>query len=187
VHGRRLACGNGKYEVFFDDIEWAGGERVRDYLVVAPRAQAPGLVSGVAVLPVVDGKFALIRVYRRAIDEHAWEVPRGFVDRGEAPLAAALRELGEETGLACRPADMLPLGAVAPEGGLLAGRLCLYAALDCTRARPFDAAEFGHHELRLFEPAEMAGMAANSQIQDPGTLVAYYRYRALPDRGRTFD
>ena len=30
----------------------------------------------------------------------AWQMPQGGIDAGETPLAAALRELGEETGLA---------------------------------------------------------------------------------------
>lgn len=29
----------------------------------------------------------------------AWQMPQGGIDRGEAPRAAALRELGEETGI----------------------------------------------------------------------------------------
>src|SRR5215211_9403183 len=30
-----------------------------------------------------------------------WQLPKGLVGRGEAPAEAALREVGEETGLAC--------------------------------------------------------------------------------------
>jgi putative (di)nucleoside polyphosphate hydrolase len=33
------------------------------------------------------------------LDNPAWQMPQGGIDPGEAPLAAALRELGEETGL----------------------------------------------------------------------------------------
>jgi hypothetical protein len=73
---------------------------------------------------------------------------------------------------------------IAPEAGVLAGRICLFAALDCVPARPFDAGELGHHELRLFEAAEVARMAANSELQDPGTLVAYFRLQALAEHRR---
>ena len=42
----------------------------------------------------------------------AWQMPQGGIDAGEAPLAAALRELGEETGIA---ADKVELIATAQE------------------------------------------------------------------------
>ena len=184
VHGRKLAGANTKFDVFFDDVEWTAGVRVPEYLVVDPRAPAAGLVSGVAVLPVVDGRFALIRLYRHAIRDHVWEVPRGFVEPGENPLTAAMRELEEETGLACPETGMRPLGLIAPEGGVIAVRFGLYAALDCRQARAFDAAEFGHHDLRFFDAEEMAAMAAGSEIQDPSTLIAYFRLQALTDGGR---
>jgi predicted NUDIX family NTP pyrophosphohydrolase len=37
--------------------------------------------------------------YWRGKDRGAWSVPKGQIEPGEDPLAAALRELGEETGL----------------------------------------------------------------------------------------
>ena len=42
----------------------------------------------------------------------AWQMPQGGIDAGEAPLSAALRELGEETGIA---ADKVELIATARE------------------------------------------------------------------------
>lgn len=42
----------------------------------------------------------------------AWQMPQGGIDPGEAPLAAALRELREETGV---PADAVELVAEAPD------------------------------------------------------------------------
>lgn len=39
-----------------------------------------------------------------------WELPGGLIDPGEAPAAAAARELEEELGFAASPAAMQPLG-----------------------------------------------------------------------------
>ena len=41
----------------------------------------------------------------------AWQMPQGGIDPGEAPLDTAVRELGEETGIA---ADLVELIAEAP-------------------------------------------------------------------------
>ena len=42
-------------------------------------------------------------------DDGAWTIPKGLLDDGEEPLAAALREFQEETGLT-PTAPYLPLG-----------------------------------------------------------------------------
>jgi predicted NUDIX family NTP pyrophosphohydrolase len=49
-------------------------------------------------------------------DAGAWTIPKGLIDPGEDPLAAARREFGEETGL--RPGGpFLPLGSVRLKSG----------------------------------------------------------------------
>jgi ADP-ribose pyrophosphatase len=42
-----------------------------------------------------------------------WEVPAGLIEPGEAPAAAAARELEEELGFAVSPEAMMPLGPTA--------------------------------------------------------------------------
>jgi len=49
-------------------------------------------------------------------DDGAWTIPKGLVDEGEEPLAAACREMEEETGV--RPAGpFLPLGEIRQKAG----------------------------------------------------------------------
>ena len=45
-----------------------------------------------------DGKYIFERQYRHGLDCVAWEIPAGVIEKGEKPLAAARRELMEETG-----------------------------------------------------------------------------------------
>ena len=49
-------------------------------------------------------------------DDGAWSVPKGLVDDGEEPLAAAVRECQEEFGVTVA-GDFLPLGALKQSGG----------------------------------------------------------------------
>jgi len=49
-------------------------------------------------------------------DVGAWMIPKGLIEAGEDPLAAALREFEEETGLA-PPLDRRPLQPLRQAGG----------------------------------------------------------------------
>jgi 8-oxo-dGTP diphosphatase len=54
----------------------------------------------------VDGELEICLVHRPKYDD--WSHPKGKLKRGEAPLAAALREVAEETGYAAAPGAELP-------------------------------------------------------------------------------
>jgi predicted NUDIX family NTP pyrophosphohydrolase len=50
-------------------------------------------------------------------DHGAWSVPKGEIEPREDLLAAAVRELAEETGVRVEPARALPLGSIQQKGG----------------------------------------------------------------------
>lgn len=53
-------------------------------------------------------------------DDGSWTIPKGEMREGEPPLAAALREFEEETGLRIDPASrLIDLGSVRQKGGKL--------------------------------------------------------------------
>jgi predicted NUDIX family NTP pyrophosphohydrolase len=54
--------------------------------------------------------------YWRGKDEGAWTIPKGEYDENEEPLAAAIREFGEETSFPVSP-PFLPLGAIVQKSG----------------------------------------------------------------------
>ncbi|MDP5228502.1 MULTISPECIES: NUDIX hydrolase [Arthrobacter] len=57
--------------------------------------------GAVAVIPVDDqGRILLLKQYRHPVGMDLWEIPAGLLDvEGEDPVAAAARELAEETDL----------------------------------------------------------------------------------------
>lgn len=56
--------------------------------------------GAVAIVPVhANGDVVLLRQFRPTIGREIYEIPAGTIERGEAPLATARREIIEETGL----------------------------------------------------------------------------------------
>jgi 8-oxo-dGTP pyrophosphatase MutT (NUDIX family) len=181
LHRRKFVCENGKFKVFFDDVKGKDGEHVKDYLVVVPKLNTGNFITGIAILPVMKGKIGLIRVYRHPIQDYSWEIPRGFLDENESPIAASLRELEEETGLRCKLEEIHSLGYATPEPGVLNARVELFVAPNCVEFKPYQAEEFGHEELNFFTQDEILNMANSSLIQDPCTLISFYRWKHIDE------
>ena len=130
---RRTVFENRVWRAHADAIVDAGGAHVPDYLVLEAKTVPGNAIGGVAVLPILaDGRIALLRNWRHAIGGWSWEAAKGFVESGEDPAAAALREMAEETGLACQADDLFSLGSVHPEPAAMASRAALFVARNCT-------------------------------------------------------
>ena len=85
--------------------------------------------GGVAVLPVDgDGRAWCVRQYRYPFGRHLLEIPAGKLERNEDPLAAARRELAEETGFSA--GRWLSLGTLYTSPGFSTEILHLYLAAD---------------------------------------------------------
>lgn len=181
---RRLVYANSKWRAYADDLR-GDGTTVDGYLVVEPVHAGPDMVTGVAVLGETDGRFALLHNHRHPLGQRSWEMVKGFIDAGENPADAARRELTEETGLACKPEDLVPLGSFTPEGATMAARGLLFLARHCHPAAALpgtvpdrdepDEIEIGLGATTLFDLETVERMAGNSEIEDAATLIGIYR------------
>lgn len=66
----------------------------------SPGAERPVVAAGAVVLRRGGGGHEVLLVHRPKYDD--WSFPKGKLDRGELAPVAAVREVGEETGLAVR-------------------------------------------------------------------------------------
>ena len=96
-----------------------------------------------------DNQIILVKQYRAAVDKITTELPSGYVDSGETPEAAALRELEEETGYT---ADrLLFAGVLSPDTGRMGNRMwCFYGKVH--RMDPAPPPEQGIESLACTAP-----------------------------------
>jgi 8-oxo-dGTP pyrophosphatase MutT (NUDIX family) len=127
------------------EVEFAPGARPELYHAVGQN----DYIAIVAQTP--DGKIAVVRQFRPALEQFTWELPAGMVDAGEDPAETCRRELMEETGLPARAVHAL--GAYAPCTARLSNRMHSFFVETGARADPA-AAEAGI-ELKLVTPAEL--------------------------------
>lgn len=87
--------------------------KVREDKVVRPDGE-PGIYGvvhyknvAIGILPVEDDQLYLVGQYRYPLNQYSWEIPEGGCPEGEDLLAAARRELAEETGLRAGKWEML--------------------------------------------------------------------------------
>ena len=95
--------------------------------------EQPDYVSIVAQIP--DGRIPLVRQYRPAVASFTLELPAGTVDPEETPLAAAKRELLEETGV--RSEEIISLGSFYADTGRLSNLIHVFFAGKCTPVENF--------------------------------------------------
>ena len=115
------------------------------------------------VVPVMaSGEVAMVEQWRHAIGRASLEFPAGAVDAGEAPLAAARRELREEAGI---EADALePLATLATEPARHTNWAHVYLARDARLVAP-PAPEASEDLVQRRVPAaDLAGLVAQGEI-----------------------
>lgn len=152
------------FNVVTQEVAEPDGVRVRRDIV-----QHPGSI----VILAVDNssrppRVLLERQYRHAAGARLWELPAGSLDPGENPLAAAKRELLEETGYTAKKWKRALFFYVSP--GFLTESMQVYLAtgLNKGEAQPEDDERIA---VRFFPLAQAVRMAMTGKIIDAKTIA----------------
>lgn len=130
-----------------ETVRLPGGRVIRDY----HRIRLPDYAVVVAV--TTDGHLILQRQYRHGVGGVSLFLPGGMVEKGEAPLRAARRELREETGYAA--SRWRRLGSFVPNSNYGCGRAHLFLARGARHVTAARSGDLEESELVLLRPAEV--------------------------------
>jgi ADP-ribose pyrophosphatase len=122
---------------------------------------------GCVIMPIIAGSIVLIRIFRHATRDWAWEFPGGRVSPGEDPAVTARHELEEEIG-ATNPI-MQALGSVHPYPAFSSACIHLFTATVTQIGGP-QIAE-GIISVETVSPARLFEMVDNGDITDASAIA----------------
>ncbi len=147
-------------------VELPDGAVIEDWPWIVGRE----FVNVVAVTD--DGSFLVLRQTKYAVEGTSLAPVGGYLDDGEEALAAARRELLEETGY--EAPDWTPLGRYVVDGNRGAGIGHLLLARGARKVAEPDADDLEEQELHLLSRAEVetALLAGEFKVMSWATVVA---------------
>jgi ADP-ribose pyrophosphatase len=175
----KLAYKGKVFSVFSDKVEEPGGNiNVRD--VIRHNGSVVILAVDESKNPN-DPDIIFERQYRHAAGQFLIELPAGRVEPKEAPLAAAKRELIEETGYRAKRWTLLTKYFASP--GFLGEWMQIYLARDIREGAATPEPDENIEVFRLPLSEALVLVAAN-KIHDGKTLIGLMLYDAARCAGR---
>ncbi len=153
---------NEYFEVVHDDCK-RDGELLSPYYVIKQS-------DSVVVCPVTkENNVVLIKQYRHPVNSINIELPAGHLFTGEDVLAAAKRELKEETGYEAETYEKT--GEVFSSAGLQNNKVHFYLAKNAVKTSEQNLDE--HEDIEVFELplAQALELLKNGEIKDMGSTL----------------
>jgi len=173
---RKTILNHGKFLAVEDhSVELPNGRIIHDW----PWVITPSYVNVVAVTE--EDRFLCFRQTKYGISGISLAIVGGYIEPGEDPLAAAQRELLEETGH--EAPEWLSLGSYVVDANRGAGVAHLFLAHRARRVGECASDDLEEQETALLTYAEMEeALAANAFKVLPWATAAALALKALPER-----
>lgn len=125
------------------------------------------------IVPFVANEILVIKSYRYLVDSIQIEIPSGYIDEGESPKEAAIRELKEETGYSAK--DVISIGHYTLDYSMFDQRGNLFVA--------YGLVKVGNQSLGIMEKIDVERMSIKEikrllfegKIVNAASIVALYR------------
>lgn len=159
--------------VYRGPIFWVTSERVREPTGVMALREVVRHTGSVVILATEESRaeplVLLERQYRYAAESYLWELPAGRIDKDEKPLAAARRELLEETGYSARSWKRILRFYASP--GFVAEPMTVFWARGL-KPGPAQPESDEVIEQRLIPLSEAVNMVLQGTIRDAKTIAS---------------
>jgi len=153
------------YKVRRDKVEVGPGKIYDDYFM----GIFPDIVLIVAVTK--DRRLPLVYQYKHGAGKLLVEVPAGYITRNEAPLAAAKRELLEETGFTSKKWTKLGFFYSNPTKEKGNG-IYIYLAKEARQTKEPKTDEMEDIKIQIVKTDEALRMIKNNKIKVAGSAAA---------------
>ena len=150
-------------KLYRDQVELSNGKKsMREWI------NHPGAA---AIIPLLsNGETLLVRQFRYPLGRETLEIPAGKIDSGESPLACAVRELREETGLFA--GEFIKIGSLLTTPGFTNEEIHLFLSKNSSRGSA-DTDEDEFINTIVLPIDKVFQMMMEGQIKDAKTIVAF--------------
>lgn len=163
IHGERVIDASRRLALSIADVELPDGTRFEQYVLRVPRSVMVAIVDR-------DDRILLIWRHRFIIDRWVWEIPGGYLESGEDPEDAAIREVEEETGW--RPSTVEHVVTFQPMVGSADAENIVYVA----RGEITDTGHVGDvnetERIAWIPMVEIPALIREGKIVGAGSVVA---------------
>jgi ADP-ribose pyrophosphatase len=165
INSTKKVYSNYLLELYEDMLDLNGKEKIylrgvrKDYSTVVP------FVSNDEIL--------VIESYRHLVDSAQIEVPSGYLDEGESPKKAAIRELKEETGYTAK--NVISIGHYTLDYSMFEQKGNLFVAYGLAKEQEQSLGIMEKIDVKIMNIKDIKQLLFEGRILNAASIVALYR------------